>query len=87
MERTREEQHLLAGGLLRAGIRDITPEYAAEVVDSNPDFLRDDSGNTISRDQAIQRLENTVNTRLFCKTEVELADLAAIVVFRVSESE
>lgn len=87
LEKTTDEQHLLAGGLLRAGVRDMTVDYAAEVVDSNSEFLRDDNGRPLSRDEAIERLRNTVNTSLFCKVQVELVDRDALFVFRVKESE
>ena len=86
LEKTTDEQHLLADGLLRAGVRDMTAEYATEVVDSNPDFLRDDNGRPVTRDEAIERLRNTVNTRLFCKMQVEFVDRDALVAFRVKES-
>jgi hypothetical protein len=79
------EDQLRADDLLLGGIRDVTDEFATELVEGNENFRRSENGTLMSVDEATKKLRNRVAAKLFCKFSIELVDPTAAHVFAVAE--
>ena len=81
----RPEDQLRASGLLLGGIRDVTDEFALELIEGNIEFRRSDDGTFMPVEEAKRRLRNRVAAKLFCKLAINLVDPNAAHVIRVDE--